>query len=61
MLRAGYPLHEVQRILGHSRLQQTLAYAQLLPDDVVRTAQRNQGPLSSVLEPKTQPETGVAA
>jgi site-specific recombinase XerD len=61
MLRAGYPLHEVQRILGHASLQQTLEYAQLLPDDVVRTAARNEGPLSTALLPKTEPPTGVAA
>lgn len=61
MLRAGYPLHEVQRILGHARLQQTLEYAELLPDDVVRTAARNEGPLSSALLPPVDPPTGVAA
>lgn len=52
MLRAGYPLHEVQRIAGHSRLQQTLAYAELLPDDLVKTAARQSDVLSSALSPK---------
>jgi integrase len=54
MLRAGYPLHEVQRILGHSRLQQTLEYAQLLPDDVVQTALKQREKLSGVLLPHNQ-------
>lgn len=52
MLRAGYPLHEVQRIAGHSRLEQTLAYAELLPDDLIKTAARQQDKLSSALSPR---------
>lgn len=64
MLRANYPLHEVQRIAGHARLQQTLEYAELLPDDVVKTAARNEGPLSTALLPRPvtlpEPETGAA-
>lgn len=59
MLRAGYPLHEVQRIAGHARLEQTLRYCELLPDDVVRTAARNEGPLSVALLPKVK--TGIPA
>lgn len=35
-----WELHEVQKLLGHSRIQQTLAYAELLPDDIVRAARR---------------------
>lgn len=58
MLRAGYPLHEVQRIMGHSRLQQTLEYAQLLPDDVVLTAHRHSEKLSTAITPFVP--TGVA-
>lgn len=35
-LRSGMPLEQVQRLLGHSRLQQTLAYAEILPGDLAR-------------------------
>jgi site-specific recombinase XerD len=37
-LRAGMPLETLQRILGHANIQQTLVYAQLLEDDLVRVA-----------------------
>lgn len=50
LLRAGNPLETVQRILGHARIQQTLAYAELLPGDVVRTATRNSGEFGAAME-----------
>jgi integrase len=61
MLRNGYPLHEVQRIMGHARLDQTLRYAALLPDDVVRTAARHTEELSKALLPTAEVPTGVQA
>lgn len=33
-LRAGVPLEQVQKLMGHSRLQQTLAYAELVKTDL---------------------------
>lgn len=33
-LRAGVPLEQVQRLMGHSRLQQTLCYAELVKTDL---------------------------
>jgi len=41
-LRAGMPLEKVQRVLGHATLQQTLAYAQIVADDVHKAAVRNE-------------------
>lgn len=49
MLRAGYPLETVQKVMGHSRLEQTLAYAQLLTDDVIRVAGKCEMQLSTAL------------
>lgn len=42
-LRAGMELETVSRLLGHSSLQQTLAYAELVRDDINRAVQRRQG------------------
>lgn len=39
-LRANGKLRVLQKILGHKRIEQTLAYAQLLNDDVLRDAAR---------------------
>lgn len=39
-LRAGMPLENVSKILGHSRVQQTLAYAELLEGDLVKGADK---------------------
>lgn len=39
-LRAGMPIHMLQRILGHSKIDMTLRYAELLPGDVVKAAAR---------------------
>lgn len=51
-LRAGLPIEQVQVLLGHSRLQQTLAYAEILGGDLevgmgkaVDTFQRRMGGL----------------
>lgn len=49
MLRSGYSLETVQKIMGHARIQQTLRYAELLPDDVVKVAGRHQENLSAAL------------
>lgn len=51
MLRAGYPLEGVQRILGHATIQQTLVYAELIPDDLVRIAARSRLAMGEALIP----------
>lgn len=43
MLRSGYAIQEVQKIMGHTRIQQTLEYAQLLNEDVLKAAARSGG------------------
>lgn len=50
LLRAGNPLETVQKIMGHRRIQQTLAYAELLPDDVVRTSARHSGEFAAAMD-----------
>lgn len=40
MLRSGYKLHVVRKILGHSSLEQTLRYAELLDSDVLAESDR---------------------
>lgn len=50
MLRAGYPLETVQKVMGHARIQQTLVYAQLLTEDVVRVAGKCEMSLSAALD-----------
>jgi integrase len=40
MLRAGYKLHIVRKIMGHSSLEQTLRYAELLDADVLAESDR---------------------
>lgn len=40
MLRSGMQLQEVQRILGHATMQQTLGYAQLVQGDILDAAER---------------------
>lgn len=39
-LRAGVPLEQLSRILGHSRIEQTLQYAEIVEGDVVKAAER---------------------
>lgn len=51
MLRAGYPIEKVQKVLGHTSIAMTLRYLQVLPDDVVEIAARRESELSSVLQP----------
>lgn len=41
-LRAEMPLEALRRFLGHSRLEQTLAYAELVNDDIARGAERSE-------------------
>lgn len=59
MLRADYPLEQVQVILGHAKIQQTLAYAKIIPDDVVHTANRVEAIYTRAIAPPT-PETVAA-
>jgi hypothetical protein len=40
MLRNDYKLHVVRAILGHSSLEQTLRYAELLDADILRESDR---------------------
>lgn len=40
-LRAGWPLEQLSKVMGHARLQQTLRYAELVETDVLRSAARN--------------------
>ena len=41
-LRAGVKLELVSRYLGHARIQQTLAYAELIRDDIQVAVERNE-------------------
>lgn len=49
MLRAGYELQAVKEIAGHSRIQQTLEYAELIEKDVLAAAARSGGKFSANL------------
>lgn len=40
MLRAGMPIENLKELLGHSRIQQTLAYAKIVPRDNERHMRR---------------------
>jgi site-specific recombinase XerD len=42
MLLSGMPLEKVSKIIGHTRLEQTPAYIKVLPDDIVKAAQKIQ-------------------
>lgn len=50
MLRAGRKLHTVQLILGHKNIQQTLRYAELVPEDILADAERSESRLSRALD-----------
>lgn len=39
-LRAGMPLEQVRDLLGHANIRQTLAYAEIVRDDLQRTSRR---------------------
>lgn len=49
MLRAGLPLENLKELLGHSRLQQTLAYTKIVPQDNERHVLRAESAFSRVL------------
>lgn len=42
-LRAGMELEVVSRLIGHANLQQTLAYAEIVRDDITKQVQKNEG------------------
>jgi integrase len=42
-LRAGMPLENLQKLLGHSTITQTLAYADITHEDVLASAARTEG------------------
>lgn len=48
-LRAGMELETVSRLLGHSRLQQTLGYAELAREDIQRAVERNESAFKRLL------------
>lgn len=50
-LRAGMELHELQRFLGHSRLEQTLAYAKLVREDIHQAAARTDDVFQRAIRP----------
>lgn len=41
-LRAGMKIHILQRYLGHASIQQTLAYAEIVGDDLVREVEKHE-------------------
>ena len=48
-LRAGVPLEQLSRILGHARIEQTLQYAEIVEGDVVKAAERAEERFSRAL------------
>jgi integrase/recombinase XerC len=42
-LRAGMDLAKLQLVMGHSRIQQTLAYTEFVHDDLIRDSTRSDG------------------
>lgn len=51
LLRAGYALEHVQKIMGHRNIQQTLGYAKILTDDLVRRARNQSSRLEKAIGP----------
>jgi site-specific recombinase XerD len=49
LLRAGMPLENLRELLGHARLQQTLAYAKIVPQDNERHMRRVEESFSRAL------------
>lgn len=41
-LRAGMPLQDVSRLLGHASIQQTLAYAKIVEKDILRSVEEHE-------------------
>lgn len=54
-LRAGMPLEQVRDIMGHSNLDQTLAYAKIVPDDAKRSMDRYERVFQRKIEPDLEP------
>lgn len=52
MLRAPMPIQSVQKILGHSRIEQTLAYAKIINEDLIAAAQKVDANFAEAIRPK---------
>lgn len=48
-LRSGQKIEKLQKILGHTRIEQTLKYTQILEGDVVKAAERVEAKFSTAL------------
>lgn len=55
-LANGMPLERVQRILGHSRIQQTQNYTEVVASDVVSAANKIKSGVSRALRPQPEQE-----
>jgi site-specific recombinase XerD len=51
-LRAGMELAHVSRLLGHANITQTLGYAEIVADDVHRSAMRAHDDFTTALRPE---------
>jgi site-specific recombinase XerD len=58
-LRAGMELELVSKLLGHANITQTLGYAQIVSDDVHRSAMRHHDTFTRAMRP-TSPERNAA-
>lgn len=54
-LRAGMPIEQVRDIMGHSNIDQTLAYAKIVPDDAKRSMDRYERIFQRKIEPDLEP------
>lgn len=52
--RAGVELEKVQKIMGHARLTQTLAYRKLVRDDVARSMSRLESKFDRAVRPREE-------
>lgn len=50
-LRAGMELENVSRLLGHSNIQQTLYYAEIVKGDLMKHVNRHEGAFNSAVGP----------
>lgn len=50
-LRAGMTLEELQRFLGHSNIQMTLRYAELIRDDIHKSSERIDADFQRAIKP----------